>query len=112
MRHSRRVFTVLTHLAVMARLMCDVNMAEEAELWRQEHGSSPRSPGLRIASWPPTPWSMEAVEGAVVLESMQQAPSRMPVASAVLAAAQAGVLAPKVPVPPMPAVVLEKVSRP
>ena len=28
---------------VMARLMCDVDMAEEAELWRLEHGS-PRLP--------------------------------------------------------------------
>ena len=37
--------STIAFAGIMARLMFDVNMAEEAELWRLEH-SSPRSPAL------------------------------------------------------------------
>ena len=94
-------------LVAMSRLMCDVDMAEEAELWRLEHGSSsPPSPGLRMASWPASRRSMEAVVGPEVMERMDDEPSRMPVASAVLAAARAGVTDATVLMPVMPAVAL------
>ena len=98
---------LLMVLVSMSRLMCDVDMAEEAELWRLEHGSSsPLSPGLRMASWPASPRSMEAVVGPQVTETMDDEPSRMPVASAVLAAARAGVTDATVLMPMMPAVAL------
>ena len=94
-----------TLLAAMARLMCDVNIAEEAELWRLENGSSPRSPALCTASWPSSPRSMEAAEGTEV-DSMDE--TRMPAALAVLAAARAAEKAPTgmVLMPLMPGIAL------
>jgi hypothetical protein len=57
-RAGRRRVTAVELLIIvqaMARLMCDVDMAEQAELWRLEGGGSPREPTLLTASaWPPS----------------------------------------------------------
>ena len=60
------MLNVLAVVAVMSRLMCDVNIVEEAELWRLENGSSPRAQALRVASWPSSPQSMGVMEVAEV----------------------------------------------
>ena len=49
---------------------------EEAELWQLENGSSsPRSPALRMAWWPPSPSGMGASED-VEMGGMEEAPSK------------------------------------
>ena len=51
---------LLIVLQAMARLMCDVDMAEQAELWRLEGGDSPRERALHAPSAWPSPSRSEA----------------------------------------------------
>ena len=74
----------------MALLMCDVDMAEQAEIWRLEQGS-PRSPALRKEVWPVSPRSM-CVENVPMAEEAETASSQMPQAMAVLADAREAVM--------------------
>jgi hypothetical protein len=66
-------FSSLLIACAMARLMCDVNMAEEAELWRLENGS-PRSPSSTgLVGWDgvlPVPTVAAQMEVEVVDSSM------------------------------------------
>jgi hypothetical protein len=79
---ARRGWTLLEVLIVvvhaMARLTCDVDMAEQAELWRLEGGGACET--LRLASSPSAPGGTHSSEAAV--QEMEMASNAMRAASA------------------------------
>ena len=91
-RAGRRRVTAVELLIIvqaMARLMCDVDMAEQAELWRLEGGGSPREPTLLTGSaWPPSSPSEAAAEANMV-EGAETIAHAMPESAAALAVARA-----------------------
>uniref|UniRef100_A0A7S2GX06 Uncharacterized protein n=1 Tax=Haptolina brevifila TaxID=156173 RepID=A0A7S2GX06_9EUKA len=119
-RRGARVLELLIVVQAMARLMCDVDMAEQAEIWRLEGGGSPIEQLLRSpTAWPTCMWSdvgpdAESEESTdAVPHLMLQAVSALSDALAAAAAAQPvlaavnlpGSVAPTPSAPPAPSAV-------
>ena len=92
-RRGARVLELLIVVQAMARLMCDVDMAEQAEIWRLEGGGSPIQQLLRSpTAWPSCMWSDVGAD-AESEESTDAVPHVMPQAVSALSDARAAAAA-------------------